>query len=148
MDLMNPVAQIRGSWPRSAAVFARLPDDSGFEAILPARLRGAVERLREAFERITIDRLDAVTRSPGYDEVGPLAHGLDQARFLGRVLDPGAVVLGIEGELGGPDLDRGVGRGLERIADHHRDFVSHVLGGTGRDEEKHRIARLAAWRGL
>src|SRR6266567_227451 len=92
-------------------------------AALFALLLDLVERLSEALHR----------------QVGALAHGIDHARLLGNVLDPGPVVLGVHPELGGADLGGGVRIGLERIADDDRHLVLHLLGGTGGDEHVGRM---------
>src|SRR2546429_9737497 len=87
---------------------------------LLALLLDLVERLGAALERILVGRLGAATRSSLHRQVGTLAHGVDHARFLGDVLDPGAIVLGVHGELGGADLGGGIRTGLERITDDDR----------------------------
>src|SRR5215831_3683431 len=60
---------------------------------LLALLLDLVERLSEAFERVLVGRLGAAARSSLHRQVGALAHGVDHARLLGDVLDPGPVVL-------------------------------------------------------
>src|SRR5215471_17949670 len=71
---------------------------------LLALLLDLVERLGEALERILVGRLGEAARGSLHRQVGALAHGVDHARFLGDVLDPGPIVLGVHRELGGADL--------------------------------------------
>src|SRR5260370_2853225 len=106
---------------------AREPGTTARRA-LPALLRGAVEGLGQSLERIAVDRFRAAAGGAAHDEVGALAHGIDQPRLLGRILDPGAVALGVHGELGGADLGGRVGRALERIAADNPELFPHVLG--------------------
>src|SRR5262249_61588499 len=94
---------------------------------------------------ILVGRLGAAARGSLHHQVGALAHGVDHARFLGGVLDPGPVVLGVHRELGAADLGGGIRIGLERIADDDRHLVFHLIGGTGRDEDVGRVA-LAPFR--
>src|SRR5262249_27952615 len=107
-----------------------------------------VERLSEALERVLVGRLGAAARGSLYRQVGALAHGIDHARLLGNVLDPGPVVVGVHRELGGADLGGGVRIGLERIADDDGHLVLHLLGGTGGHEDVGRIALAPLWLGL
>src|SRR5262249_10955317 len=115
------------------------------DGALLALLLDLVERLGEALERILVGRLGAAARSSLHRQVGALAHGVDHARFLADVLDPGAIVSGVHRELGGADLGGGIGIGLERIADDDRHLVLHLVGGAGGDEDVGRIA-LAPFR--
>src|SRR5258707_102555 len=55
--------------------------------------------------------------------------------LLAPILNPGAVVLSVHGELGGPDLGCGVGTGFEGVADDHRHLVFHLLAWPDRDEQ-------------
>src|SRR4029453_15808941 len=89
---------------------------------LPALLLNLVERLREALERNLVGRRGAAAGGAAHSQVGGLAHGVDHARLLGDVLDPGAVVERVHRELGAADLGGGVRRGLERIADDNRNL--------------------------
>src|SRR5580704_14336820 len=114
-------------------------------AFLLAFLGGAVDRLAQALERILVGGFGAVAGDALDGQVAALAHGVDHAGFLGDVLDPGAVVERVHGELVGADLGGGVGAGLERIADDHRHLVAHVLGRPGGDEDIGLVA-LAAGR--
>src|SRR5262249_55044832 len=82
-----------------------------------ALLRGAVEGLAEALERIAVGGLRAARRGALDDQVSVLAHGLHHARLFGRILDPGAVILRVHRELGGTDLHGGVGARFEAVAD-------------------------------
>src|SRR5258708_24297303 len=102
---------------------------------LLALLLDLVERLGEALERILVGRLGAAARSSLHSQIGALAHGVDHARFLAGVLDPGAIALGVHGELGGADLGGGSRICPERVADNHRHLVLHLVGGAGGDTE-------------
>ena len=82
-----------------------------------ALLLDLVERLCEPLERILVGRRRAAAGGALHRQIGALAHGVDHARLLGDVLDPGAVVLRVHRELGGADLGGRIGAGLERIAD-------------------------------
>ena len=62
-------------------------------------------------------------------------HGVEHARLIGNVLDPGAVVLRVHRELDSPNLGGRIRAGLERIADDHRHLVPDVLGRTRRHED-------------
>src|SRR5207237_10847409 len=110
---------------------------------LLAFLLGAVERLRETLERVLVGRLGAAAGDALDGEVGALAHGIDHARLLGDVLDPGAVVLGVHRELGGADLGGGVRGRFERIPDDDRYLVFYLVGGTRRNEQVRGTARAA-----
>src|SRR5262249_8198406 len=84
-------------------------------------------------------------------QIGALAHGIDHARFLGDVLDPGTVVLGVHRELGGPDLGGSVRTRFERISDDDRYLVLDLVGGTGGNEQVRGTAPAAGgfqFRGL
>src|SRR5258708_20765691 len=81
---------------------------------LLALLLDLIERLGEALERILVGRLGAAARSSLHRQVGALAHGVNHARFLADVLDPGAIALGVHRELGGADLGGGIPIVLER----------------------------------
>src|SRR5262249_45031217 len=127
----GPIAGARG-WNRRSRASALL-----------ALLLDLVERLGEALERVLVGRGGAATGGALHRPVGALAHGVDHARLLGDVLDPGAVVLRVHRELGGADLGGGVGAGLERIADDHRNLVLHVLRRPGGDEDVGGVALAA-----
>src|SRR5262249_38073880 len=90
-------------------------------------------------------RLGEAARGSLHRQIGALAHGVDHARFLGDVLDPGPIVLGVHRELGGADLGGGIRIGLERIADDDRHLVLHLVGGAGGHEDVGGIA-LAPFR--
>src|SRR5712691_10669909 len=78
-------------------------------------LRDAVERLADALERERVGGLGAPRGGRLDHQVGALAHGVDQLRFVGGGLQPGAVVLGVERERGAADRQAGVSRGLEGV---------------------------------
>src|SRR5258707_690122 len=59
-----------------------------------AFLAHLVQRLRQALERKHIAGGGAARRRALDGQVGTLAHGVDQTRLLGGILDPGAVGLG------------------------------------------------------
>src|SRR5262245_58297508 len=90
-------------------------------------LRSAVERLRNALERERVGGRGSL-RGLGLDHgVAGLAHGLDQPRLFGGVLDPGAVVLGVHREAAAADGHGRFGVGLEGIAgDQNRNLVGHL----------------------
>src|SRR5262245_59350152 len=120
---------------------------SNADALL-ALLLDLVERLGQALERILVGRRGAAAGGALHGQVGALAHGIDHARLLGDVLDPGAVVLRVHRELGAADLGGGVRAGLERVADDDRHLVLHAFGGAGGDEEIGRIALASLRFGL
>src|SRR5260221_7090552 len=97
-------------------------------AVLLALLLDLIERLREPLERILVRRLRAAARGALDCDVGALAHGVDHARLLAHIFNPGAVVLSVHGELGGPDLGCGVGTGFEGVADDHRRSEERRVG--------------------
>src|SRR5580704_19424426 len=78
-----------------------------------ALLADAIERLRQSFEGVDVGAGGSLGRGPLDRQVLALAHGIDEARFLGRVLDPGAVGLGIHLVVCARNLDVGIGIGLE-----------------------------------
>ena len=66
-----------------------------------------VERIAQPCERIGVLGHRSALRYAGYDDFRAAPHGIDQTRFVGLLLDPGAarlaVVLGEELELVGTD---------------------------------------------
>src|SRR5260370_29718781 len=110
---------------------------------LLALLLDFLERLREPLERILVGRRRPATGCALHRQVGALAHGIDHARLLGDVLDPGTVVLRVHRELDSANLGGRIGAGLEWIADDDRHLVLYVVGRAGRDEDIGRIALAA-----
>src|SRR3954463_13070761 len=114
------------AWP------AKLKDlYAALQSGLLALLRGAVERLAQAFQRVAVGRLRPLRGRSLDDKVAALAHGIDHARFLGGVLDPGAVVLRVHGEFAAADLDRRIAVRFEAVADDDRNLVAHIFGRAG-----------------
>ena len=68
-------------------------------------------------------------------------HGLDHMGLFGRVLDPGAVLLGVKRKRGRADLHGRLGIRLERIADDDRHLVAHLVGRPRGNEHVGRVAR-------
>src|SRR5258707_4183485 len=108
-----------------------------------AFLAHLVQRLRQALERKHIAGGGAARRRALDGQVGALAHGVDQTRLLGGILDPGAVGLGVHGVGGPAHFERRVRIALEAIADDERDLVLDLFGRTRRHEQKRGIARAA-----
>src|SRR5476651_966691 len=71
-----------------------------------AILRQPVERLGEALEREGIGGLGALGRHALDGDIGGLAHGVDHPLFLGGVLDPEAVALGVHRVRRAADIER------------------------------------------
>src|SRR5258708_25246904 len=133
----------RCSRPRRSPALLALGAACTWRCLHPALLAlllDLVERLGEALERILVGRLGAAARSSLHRQIGALAHGVDHARFLAGVLDPGAIALGVHGELGGADLGGGNRIGLERVADNDRHLVLHLVGGAGGHADRGRVA--------
>src|SRR5438874_8059658 len=109
-------------------------------SLAPAILRQAVERLRQAFQRKGVDSLGALGGDALDGDVGGFAHGIYHPLFLGRVLDPEPVALGIHRVRAATDFERRLRTRLERVADHDRDFVDDLFRRTRRAESIGRIA--------
>src|SRR5690606_13768721 len=84
-----------GSSPATTGSRDRLQTDPG-RLRLFALLRGAVERLGDALERIGIGGLGAALRFGFHHRLGTAAQCGDQFRLVRRILDPGAVVLRVK----------------------------------------------------
>src|SRR5205085_2547807 len=72
---------------------------------LLAFLRRPIDRLANALERERIGGLGAAGGGGLDHHVGALAHGVEQLGLFRRVLDPGAVVLGVHREVRAADSD-------------------------------------------
>src|SRR5262249_20853379 len=145
----NPSTRL---WSHNPGRASSVPNILGFRGVpgsaaaLLALLLDLVERLREPLECILIGRLRAAAGRAFHRQVGALAHGIDHARFLGDILDPGTVVLRVHRELGGADLGGGVRTRSERIPYDDRYLVFYLVGGPGGNEQVRGTARTT--RGL
>src|SRR5581483_12248527 len=84
--------------------------------LAPAVLRDLVESLRQALQREGVDGLGALGRNTLDRDIGRAAHGLHHGVFLGRVLDPESVALGVHRVGRAADVDRRFRTGLQLIA--------------------------------
>src|SRR3984957_2702818 len=116
-------------------------DNAIATTLAPAILRQPVERLGKPLQRERIRGLGALCRHPLDDHIGGLAHGVDHPLFLGGVLDPEAVALGVHRVGSAADLKRRFRARLQGVADYDRDFVGDFLRRTGGDEGVGWIAR-------
>src|SRR3954463_7202505 len=106
-----------------------------------AILRQFVERLGKPLHREVVRGLGALSRHALDHHVGSLAHGFDHPFFLGGILDPEAVALGVHRIGTTADLQGRFRARFQRVADHDGHFVADFLSRTRRDERIGRIAR-------
>src|ERR1017187_3473373 len=105
----------RGQWPASV-----------LRSCLLATLVGAVEGLAETAERKGVCRSRSLRGRALYYGALARPHGLDHMGLFRRVLDPGAVLLGVERKRGRADIHGRLRIRLERITDDDRDLVAHL----------------------
>src|SRR4029079_13756325 len=104
-----------------------------------AFLVGAIESLGEPLERERVGRLRSLGGDPLHDGVLAGAQSLDQPRLFRHVLDPGAVLPGVERKRCRA-YDRARLRiRLERIADDDQDLIADLLGRPRGDEHVRRV---------